>query len=164
MLNDPLILTIVTTIVLATFYYAGRYLAKRSLVEDVIINLLENLEKDGLIATRTDLLLSSEMENVIINNGKIIRMMKKLDKNSMGKAFGLAKFNNDSTEKIIERIEGYINNGDYNQHCYGMIRELVQELDYFSFIANDEILLEVNTEKDLKMANQLLKSNSILNN
>ena len=54
MLNDPLILTIVTTIVLATFYYAGRYLAKRSLVEDVIINLLENLEKDGLIATRTD--------------------------------------------------------------------------------------------------------------
>jgi len=54
MLNDPLILTIVTTIVLATFYYAGRYLAKRSLVENIIENVLESLEKDGLIATRTD--------------------------------------------------------------------------------------------------------------
>ena len=54
MLNDPILLTVITTTVLATFYYAGRYLAKRSLVEDVIINLLENLEKDGLIATRTD--------------------------------------------------------------------------------------------------------------
>ena len=54
MLNDPLILTIVTTVVLATFYYAGRYLAKRSLVEDVIETVLESLEKDGLIATRTD--------------------------------------------------------------------------------------------------------------
>ena len=54
MLNDPLILTIVTTIVLATFYYAGRYLAKRSLVEDIIENVLECLEKDGLIKTKTD--------------------------------------------------------------------------------------------------------------
>ena len=54
MLNDPLILAIVTTIVLATFYYAGRYLAKRSLVEDVIENVLECLEKDGLIKTKTD--------------------------------------------------------------------------------------------------------------
>tara|TARA_B100001769_G_C21880429_1_gene476118 strand:+ start:533 stop:769 length:237 start_codon:yes stop_codon:yes gene_type:complete len=54
MLNDPLILAVVTTIVLATFYYAGRYLAKRSLVEDVIENVLECLEKDGLIKTKTD--------------------------------------------------------------------------------------------------------------
>ena len=54
MLNDPLILAVVTTIVLATFYYAGRYLAKRSLVEDVIENVLECLEKDGLIETKTD--------------------------------------------------------------------------------------------------------------
>ena len=46
MLNDPLILAVVTTIVLATFYYAGRYLAKRSLVEDIIENVLECLEKD----------------------------------------------------------------------------------------------------------------------
>ena len=54
MLNDPLILAIVTTIVLATFYYAGRYLAKRSLVEDVIETVLNSLEKDGLIETKTD--------------------------------------------------------------------------------------------------------------
>tara|TARA_B100001564_G_C20500695_1_gene606043 strand:- start:598 stop:834 length:237 start_codon:yes stop_codon:yes gene_type:complete len=54
MLNDPLILAVVTTIVLATFYYAGRYLAKRSLVEDIIENVLECLEKDGLIKTKTD--------------------------------------------------------------------------------------------------------------
>ena len=52
MLNDPLILAVVTTIVLATFYYAGRYLAKRSLVEDVIENVLECLEKDGLLKPR----------------------------------------------------------------------------------------------------------------
>ena len=54
MINDPMLLTIITTIVLATFYYAGRYLAKKSLVEDIIENVLESLEKDGLIATKTD--------------------------------------------------------------------------------------------------------------
>jgi len=54
MINDPILLTVITTTVLATFYYAGRYLAKRSLVESLIENVLESLEKDGLIATRTD--------------------------------------------------------------------------------------------------------------
>lgn len=54
MINDPMLLTIITTIVLATFYYAGRYLAKKSLVENIIENVLESLEKDGLIATKTD--------------------------------------------------------------------------------------------------------------
>jgi len=54
MINDPILLTVITTTVLATFYYAGRYLAKRSLVENIIENVLESLEKDGLIATRTD--------------------------------------------------------------------------------------------------------------
>ena len=53
-INDPMLLTVITTTVLATFYYAGRYLAKRSLVENIIENVLESLEKDGLIATRTD--------------------------------------------------------------------------------------------------------------
>lgn len=54
MINDPILLTVITTTVLATFYYAGRYLAKRSLIENIIENVLESLEKDGLIATRTD--------------------------------------------------------------------------------------------------------------
>jgi len=54
MINDPILLTVITTTVLATFYYAGRYLAKKSLVENIIENVLESLEKDGLIATRTD--------------------------------------------------------------------------------------------------------------
>ena len=54
MINDPMLLTVITTTVLATFYYAGRYLAKRSLAESLIENVLERLEKDGLIATRTD--------------------------------------------------------------------------------------------------------------
>jgi|TARA_R110000824_G_scaffold23819_1_gene84658 hypothetical protein len=54
MINDPILLTVITTTVLATFYYAGRYLAKRSLAESLIENVLESLEKDGLIATRTD--------------------------------------------------------------------------------------------------------------
>ena len=54
MINGPILLTVITTTVLATFYYAGRYLAKKSLVENIIENVLESLEKDGLIATRTD--------------------------------------------------------------------------------------------------------------
>ena len=54
MIDDPIILTIITTTVLASFFYAGRFLTKKSLVEDIIENVLECLEKDGLIETKTD--------------------------------------------------------------------------------------------------------------
>ena len=33
-------------------FYAGRYLSKRSLIEGVVTALLDNLEKEGLIAVR----------------------------------------------------------------------------------------------------------------
>ena len=128
---------------------------------DIIFSsaLLGSIIRDrnsNVIAVRTDLKLTDEMENVVIKEGKILKMRKKWGEDSTGKAFGLAKFNIESTKMIIEKIEGYILSGDLNQHCYGMIRELVGEIDYYPFLANDDLLLEVNTKDDLKRANNLL--------
>jgi choline kinase len=130
---------------------------------DIIFSsaLLGSIIRDknpNIIAVRTDLKLTDEMENVVIKEGKIIKMRKKSGEDSMGKAFGLAKFNIESTKMIIEKIEGYIQNGDLNQHCYGMIRELVNEIDYHSFLANEHLLLEVNTQADLILANNRLNN------
>ena len=128
---------------------------------DIIFSsaLLGSIIRDrnpNIIAVRTNLKLTDEMENVVIKDGKILKMRKKLGEDSTGKAFGLAKFNIKSTKMIIKKIESFMLNGDFNQHYYGMIRELVSEIDYHPFLANDDLLLEVNTKDDLKWANNLL--------
>jgi len=128
---------------------------------DIIFSstLLASIIRDSnpnIIAVRTDLQLTDEMENVVIKKSKIVKMRKKWSEDSTGKAFGLAKFNVESTKMIIKKIESYILSGDLNQHCYGMIRELVSEIDYYPFLVNDDLLLEVNTEDDLKWANNFL--------
>ena len=39
---------------IAAAFYSGRYLAKLSVLEEVVENLLENLEEGGYIHTKTD--------------------------------------------------------------------------------------------------------------
>ena len=85
-------------------------------------------------------------------------MRKKRGGDSTGKAFGLAKFDHESTNSIIKKIDYLIMQGDFNQHCYGMIRELTSEIEYYALIANDDLLLEINTLKDLTHAKIILNS------
>jgi len=49
---DEITHSLVATGMLAVAYYCGRFFAKRSLVEGIIESMLDNLEKDGLIAIK----------------------------------------------------------------------------------------------------------------
>ena len=49
---DEVTHTILATACMVGCFYAGRYLTKRSLIEGVVTALLDNLEKEGLIAVR----------------------------------------------------------------------------------------------------------------
>ena len=51
---DSLTHTIITVGSLASAYYLGSYLKARSVFEDVVGNILDRLEKDGFIVTKTD--------------------------------------------------------------------------------------------------------------
>ena len=151
-----------------SFWLAKDYLIGGNYIHincDIIFSqrLLKRLltnKNPNLIAVRTDLELTDEMENVVLKGERIIKIRKKWANDSVGKAFGLAKFNFDSTKKILNKINGYILKGDRNQHCYGMIRELVNEVDYHALIANDDLLLEINSLKDLAYAKKMLISYS----
>jgi len=122
-----------------------------------LLNKIISSEKLNIIAIRTDLKFTNQMENVIYNNkNRIIKMGKDFFSISKGKAFGLAKFNYQSTQKIISKIDSYLTKGDKNQHCYGMIRELVNDIKYYAFNSDDFFLHEINTESDLSKANLLL--------
>jgi len=51
---DDVTHSLIATGAIAVAYYCGRYLSKRSMIEGIIESMLENLEKDGLIAIKKD--------------------------------------------------------------------------------------------------------------
>jgi len=125
--------------------------------EELLKMIIEN-NKSNIIAIRTDINFTNQMENVVYDShGRITRMGKSIYKSSKGKAYGLAKLNLESTLAITKKIQNYLNNNDKNQHCYGMIRELVDDLEYYAFTSDKHLLIEVNTEDDLQLANNFMK-------
>ena len=100
------------------------------------------------------------MENVIIQNRRIINMSLKNSPDVNGKAFGLDKFSPLSTSLLIKKLSYFINKNDLNQNYYGMIRSACKEIDYFACESNEDNIVEINTVKDLEKAEQLLKSKS----
>ena len=51
---DTLTHTIIAVGLIASAYYLGAYLKSKSIVEDVVGNMFDKLEKDGFIVTKTD--------------------------------------------------------------------------------------------------------------
>lgn len=113
--------------------------------------------RTNLIAIRTDVEPRDGMENVAVEGGRITKMSINRFDQSVGKAFGLAKFGTDSTEFLAGLMRGWLREGDRNQHYYGLIRRAAQELDYYALDATDDLLLEVNTLSDLADAEQALE-------
>ena len=83
-------------------------------------------------------------------------MSNKNTRDAMGKAYGLATFSPNGTQCLIERIEKYISLGNKNKHCYGVIREILSDIDYYGLDAGNELLMEVNTLSDFKKINSIL--------
>ena len=77
---DTYIHTIIATGCLAAAYYAGKYVSGKNMIENVIENLLEALEKDGFIATALDKDGDKELIPVSELIAKALRESKKLTK------------------------------------------------------------------------------------
>lgn len=113
---------------------------------------------ENLIVYRTDIPLGGQLEHVSIAGDRLTAMSITQREDSMGKAFGLAKFGAASVEKLRQLTHDCIMGGDKNQNYFGLIRRAIAELPYFGLDATGGFLLEVNTLNDLEAAeNYLLK-------
>lgn len=122
---------------------------------DLLIKVI-NSNYPNVIAVRRDLKLSNNMENVVLEGDRIIDMSLINTPQAMGKAFGLAKLSDESTNYIIKKLEKYIDEGDKNQNYYGMIRQAVKELDYRAMITDKYHLLEINSLSDHETATKIV--------
>ena len=124
-----------------------------SLIKKLIESKYENV-----IVLDKKIKLSDNMEQVHLEEDKIIHMQNTLLEGAIGKAAGVAKFSPRNISWIKKRAERYIAKGDKNQNYYGIIREAVKHLDFYGLDPGDETLFEVNSVDDLEKAKELLNS------
>ena len=53
--------TLVAVGMLMAAYYMGRYFSKRSILEEIVTSMLDNLERDGYVAVKTDVAGEKEL-------------------------------------------------------------------------------------------------------
>jgi choline kinase len=140
-----------------SFYIASEYIKNEHYIHlncDILfsaelLNEVINLNKDNVIAVNIDEDLSDNMELVELDeSNKIISMDNVLYDGAVGKAYGLAKLSPDSSSYIIEKIRQFLNDGDYNQNYYGIIRQAVNQIEYYCLDSGDMLLSEINTLLD----------------
>ena len=77
---DTYIHTIIATGCIAGAYYIGKYVSGKNMIENILANLLEALEKDGFIATVLDKDGDKELIPVSELIAKALKESKKLTK------------------------------------------------------------------------------------
>ena len=70
--------TLLATVCMGGCYLWGRYLAKGEILENVITNMLDRLEVEGFIRTKT----GTDGEKTLVSIEDLIRAEKALDKSS----------------------------------------------------------------------------------
>ena len=123
----------------------------------ILKRLLES-PHENVIAVRTGLPLGGRMEHVTLNGDRITQMSLTQESESVGKAFGVAKFGPSHFDFVCRHIEEHLQDGIKKEHYFGIIRESVKSLDYRALIASSDLLLEVNTVDDLHAVEDILKN------
>ena len=147
-----------------SFWIASKLIKNNTYIHiccDIIFSktLLKNLilsKHENIIATRTDISLTDNMENIVLSNEKIIKMSNINMPEMIGKAYGLAKFSPSATKCLIERIEDYIDKDRKKIPCFGVIREILNDNNFHALDAGNELLMEINTLNDFNKCQTIL--------
>ena len=127
-----------------------------------LLKRIINSKYKNVIALSKNLKLKDNMEQVALDSDKKILKMDNINFNSATfKAYGLAKLSSESSNFIFKIIEEDIRRGDKKNNYYGIIRKAVLNLKYYGLDCNDDLLLEVNTLKDMEIVKNLMLSHKI---
>ena len=122
-----------------------------------LLRKVKESEYDNVIGINKKIKLDNTMEKVKMNGDKITDMELSDLPEAVGRAVGVAKFSPVNIKWMLDWAEDKIKNGDKNQHCYGIIRRAVHEVDYYGLDTKDMILADINTLEDLEKANKSMK-------
>ena len=58
---DAITHTLIAVVMLMAAYYFGRYFSKRSILEEIVNTMLDNLERDGYVSVKTNVAGEKEL-------------------------------------------------------------------------------------------------------
>lgn len=73
---DPILHTLLATGALLVSFYAGKHFNRQRLIEGVVASVLDDLERDGYVATRQDKNGDKELVSIATVTGDAIRGTK----------------------------------------------------------------------------------------
>ncbi|MFH1641364.1 MAG: phosphocholine cytidylyltransferase family protein [Nanoarchaeota archaeon] len=127
------------------------------LSSSLLKKLIDSVYPDVIVIDKK-VQLKNNMEQVIMEGDKIVKMQNTLLDGAVGKGIGVAKLSPKNVQWLIQKIDEYLEKGDKNQNYYGIIRQAVNYLDFYGLDSGYELLFEINTEDDLKNVSAKIKS------
>ena len=73
---DPILHTLLATGALIVSFYAGKHFGRGQLIEDTVITMLDELERDGYVATKQDKNGDKELVLISTVTSKALRTVK----------------------------------------------------------------------------------------
>ena len=124
---------------------------------DLISKILE-CEAKNIICIDRKIKLDETMEQVVLdsNDNKILLMDKRNIPDAHGKGAGIAKYSNEVIGFMLETIEEFLKNGDKHQHFYWILRQAIQEFDFYGLNITPYFFKEINTIEDYSKAQELI--------
>lgn len=143
-----------------SFFYAYKYLSTNSYVhlncdciysKEHMIKLLQS-NATNLISVRSDIQLSDKMENVEVENSKILNMTLKNNPNCKYKAYGVAKISKYEMLRNIKLYKSLSNDEKLKINYFSLIRKNISlGINYKILNSSKHHLHEINTQKDKKI-------------
>ena len=119
--------------------------------KDILSNLIDCSYLNA-ICVRDDLILTDAMENIKVNeSNKIVNMSLKNDDKSQFKGYGLAKLSKKALNnnlKLFNSMKGTIRK---KENYFGLIRNNLENDDYYIVKSDKYNLAEINSSKDLNV-------------
>ncbi|MBI2668824.1 phosphocholine cytidylyltransferase family protein [Candidatus Woesearchaeota archaeon] len=111
---------------------------------------------DNVLLVDNRIPLNDSMEQVIVQQDKIVQMDKANLPGAMGRGSGLAKISSGALDLLRQRALYHLQRGEKNQHCYGLIRWALNLTDFHGFVS-PHFFREINTLSELEEAESTLR-------
>jgi len=125
-----------------------------------LLKRLLDYKGENVVCIDKHIQLNDSMEQVMLYGDRIIFMDKRNIKGAEGKAVGIAKFSNIAINFMINEVEKFMDNGDKNQHFYGMIRIALNYHTFYGLDIDKSFFREVNTIEDYNIAKRDTETNT----
>lgn len=122
-----------------------------------LIKRLKESPLENAILVDRKVKLDDSMEQVILDGDRIVKMDKGNLPGAQGRGSGLVKLSPAAIAVMKERVKSFVEQGDKNQHCFGLMRYALTKVPFYALDASDLLFREINTLEELKEAEEVMR-------